>query len=470
MRRSPFPGNTLSPLGFGALKAFLIAETGLAYYQDKDAELMERVAERALALKCSDYQAYLTRLQDPRNGAAELDALMPRLTIGETYFFRYNEQFEALRTEIVPEILAHKPSDQPLRVWSAGCATGEEAYSLAILLLTHFPRLGGGLLDIMATDLNPQSLAQAASARYRKWSFRQNDPRLQAQYFDEEGSLWRLKAPYRHAVKFRPHNLIQDTPSSLSPQPFDLIVCRNVLIYFDSPTQRRLIQRFYQHLQPQGWLILGPSELTPLSCYPFGVTKLASLSCFCKGSPLEASPDLLIKPIIRPNDLSLPAPDSAAPSPGPAPPPPPVPSADLVSSGLPELPDMAALHPELRRLSDLGQLAAAEALCRELLLKESLNATLYYELALIVLAQGRFEEALGYFQRTLYLERHHSLAHYHLGLLWYRQGKPAQARRALRNAARLLQGRDDEEPLPDADGLNVGQLRALIHMHEKKGS
>lgn len=467
MSRSSSPSNALSPLGFGALKAFLIAETGLAYYQDKDAELMERVAERALALKCSDYQAYLTRLQDPRAGAAELEALMPRLTIGETYFFRYNEQFEALRTQIVPEILAHKPPDLPLRVWSAGCATGEEAYSLAILLLTHFPRLTGGRLEITATDLNPQSLAQAASARYRKWSFRQNEPSLQEQYFDVEGSLWRLKAPYRQPVKFRTHNLIQDAPSSLSAQPFDLIVCRNVLIYFDSPTQRRLIQRFYQHLQPQGWLVLGPSELTPLSCYPFGVTKLASLSCFCKGAPLDTESEVLLKPRVLPPAVKVLAALPERPHRDAFAVPPVKPMLQPLKT--PELPEMASLHPELRRLSDLGQLAAAEDLCRELLRKEALNATLHYELALIVLAQGRFEEALGHFQRTLYLDRNHSLAHYHLGLLWYRQDKRSESRRALRNAARLLKDQEDDALLPDADGLTVGQLRALIHLHDKEG-
>jgi chemotaxis protein methyltransferase CheR len=187
------------------------------------------------------------------------DALVAELTIGETYFKRDPAQFELLRRRILPELLASRPPSRPLRIWSAGCASGEEPYSIAMLL----DELGAsGRAQIIGTDISRPRLVDAQRAVYSKWSLRGSTPVMREKYFLERGRYYELIPRIREQVEFRYLNLAEDRFPSLAAGIWgmDLILCRNVLIYFDRATVDRVAGKLLASLSEDGWLVLGASD------------------------------------------------------------------------------------------------------------------------------------------------------------------------------------------------------------------
>ena len=196
--------------------------------------------------------------------SALLEKLATQLTIPETHFFRIGPQIDALRELVLPDLERRLVGKRPLRCWSAGCSTGEEAYTLAILAAQGLsPRTE---LEILGTDLHPQSLEAARRGRYGAWSFRDTPERVRDTHFSvvSPGSSlkWQIAASLRQRVRFEVLNLLSTDWSVL--EQFDLILCRNVMIYFSNATAQHLIERLAGQLQPGGWLILGPSDPPPL--------------------------------------------------------------------------------------------------------------------------------------------------------------------------------------------------------------
>lgn len=194
----------------------------------------------------------------------QLEPLITNLTIGETYFFRDGSLFSGLKKVVFPEIIQQSGDDKRVRIWSAACSTGEEAYSLAILLdqAGSFP--AGWQVDLYATDVNVKSLAKARAAIYSQWSFRGVDKGLKERYFIPCGKhQWQLVESMRTKVQFSylnlaAHSLMVGTCGS---QPFDIILCRNVLMYFSPERRAVIIQKLVDMLSDTGWLIVSPSEV-----------------------------------------------------------------------------------------------------------------------------------------------------------------------------------------------------------------
>lgn len=493
--------------GFAELKAWLIRFTGMAYYADKDDELRSKLRERLEKLHLSDYQAYLDLLCSPA-GAAEADQLIQRLTIGETYFFRYREQLEVLRRQILPELIASRRAIERLSVWSAGCATGEEAYTLAILLHQTYPQLLDWDVEILATDINPAFLEQARRARYRERSFRQSDAWYRDLYFQREGDEWELRPLLRPWIRFAAYNLVSDDAAQRWPAAeFDLIVCRNVLIYFDKPTQREVIHKFYKVLQPQGWLVLGSAELTPIDSRPFPPNPLASMSCFRKspqtndkenagvgwlGASGSGPPSGTgIGPLSPPLSQGFTSGTASASAARRSAPSPPAAGSDILASS-----PAAASGPvngksadrsaengkqtaaataskgfsplrQIQQLANQGKLEAAAEACRELMQAGEMRATVPYLLGVILSNLGENAQARQALQQALYLDHRHCLAHYRLGLLQQQTGQPEAARKSFANAERLLQRLDEDNELPDGEGMLASELRALIQIQRR---
>src|SRR5215207_3329228 len=184
-RPDPVP---LPDSGFPHLKSRLIERTGHFYYQDKDDLLWERVRKRLRATGLSNSIQYLNLLNDAISGPAEWGKLETEITIGETFFFRYAEQFAALRDTILPEIIARKASTRRLRIWSAGCSTGAEPYSLAILANEILGEsLGTWRVSILGTDINDSFLKAARQARFGKWALRSMPNEQRDRYFVNTG-------------------------------------------------------------------------------------------------------------------------------------------------------------------------------------------------------------------------------------------------------------------------------------------
>ncbi|CAN5125672.1 protein-glutamate O-methyltransferase CheR [soil metagenome] len=192
------------------------------------------------------------------------DALKARvveaMATTETLFFRDHHPFETLKTVVLPELIRKREKERRLEIWCAACSTGQEPYSLAILLREHFPQLAGWQIRIRATDLSGEVLAKAREASYSQIEVNRGLPApLLLKYFRQEGANWKLRDDIRTAVDFREMNLIKPWP--LLPR-MDLIFIRNVLIYFDLETKKSILSRCSGLLRPDGYLLLGGAETT----------------------------------------------------------------------------------------------------------------------------------------------------------------------------------------------------------------
>lgn len=457
--------------GFPELKSRIIERTGHFYYQDKDDLLWERVRKRLRATALPDSTQYLNLLDDAFSGPAEWGKLETEITIGETFFFRYAEQFAALRDTILPEIIERKSATRRLRIWSAGCSTGAEPYSLAILVNEILGEsLGTWRVNIVGTDINDSFLNLAKQAQFGKWALRSMSAAERERYFLNAGKdQWQVRPEFRSLVRFEKHNLLSllDGTSPLEFTDFDLILCRNVLIYFHPDTVIRIVASLRDRLAEEAWMLLGHAEPNPVFSAMMEALNLPGTVAYRRGSGQEPPPALSFEQPTRPLKDHVPAPPvpkpvepakrQVLPRPAKAPP------KALVSSIAPQAPD--ALLDEVREQANKGDFAAADALCRQVLVVQPLNATLHFYHGLILQGLRRPDDAEKSFLKSIYLDKSFAMAHYHLGLLLLAEGRPGPGRRALTNAARIVAAMPDDCLLDEADGLTALDLRNLIRIH-----
>jgi two-component system, chemotaxis family, CheB/CheR fusion protein len=248
------------PLGVAAAFRLLQQAYGIDFAHYKPSTVMRRVERRIQLSRSPTIEAYLERLANDRE---EVDALFSDLLIGVTRFFRDADAFERLEKDVIPGIFARTPNADEIRVWVAGCATGEEAYSIAMLLHEHASRIGDGRrLRILATDVHRGSLDFASRGLYDQDKVAGVRPELLERYFDKRGATYQVSPELRQLVVFAPHNVVKDAPFTR----LDLITCRNMLIYLQPVAQQKVLSLFHFALKRNGTLFLGPSEnIGPLS-------------------------------------------------------------------------------------------------------------------------------------------------------------------------------------------------------------
>ncbi len=216
-----------------------------------------RLASRLEVLGLRDFTAYARYLRFDARGAEETETAIDLLVPHETYFFREPAQLTCFTQEVLP--LLEKKNARELRVWSAGCSTGEEAYTVSMLVHGR-AGLAGRPVDILGTDLSRKALLAARKAEYGAMALRATDAEQKARFFDAlDAGRVKVKEPYREAVRFGQLNLVDEGAASLLPR-FDVIFCRNVLIYFDQATRRKVVELLYERLTDGGFLLLGHSE------------------------------------------------------------------------------------------------------------------------------------------------------------------------------------------------------------------
>jgi len=243
---------------FRLLRDQIYKRTGMWFSDSSKYLLQKRLSPRAKDLSFDTFQQYFYFLQyDPR-ADAEFDQIYDLVTTNETYFFREPAQLTAFTEEIIPDILERK-AIKKVRIWSAGCSSGEEPYSLAMLLqeLGWFSRAA---FEIFASDINQQVLSRARKGHYRESAFRATDPSIRDKYFtrDPEGS-WKISDKIRNRISFGRLNLYDEGRVSLVGN-LDVILCRNVIIYFDDSSKKVVVNSFYNRLVDGGFLLLGHSE------------------------------------------------------------------------------------------------------------------------------------------------------------------------------------------------------------------
>lgn len=442
---------------FQRLKSLVIDSTGMAFYADKDEDLARIVAARLAETGLSGCARYLELISDPVLGRDEMDALVAELTIGETYFFRHKEQFDALRDIILPEVLARNEPHRRLRIWSAGCATGPEPYSVAIMLKRDFgPRIADWHVSIIGTDINQKFLARARDGRYDEWAFRATPDDVRRDCFVPVGKQWQIKPEYRNCVSFQYHNLIRNRFPSLLDNlaGLDVIICRNVVIYFSRETVAQLVPCFHESLVDGGWLVMGHAEPNMELFRDFRTVTTPGAVLYQRSDrpePVVAPPPKVVLP--SPAPLRRPMPPKPAPRPAlrrPEPPRPAPPSQGIAA---------------IRALADQGRWAEALAACDSLIAADALDSRAHFYRALVSEQLGDLEGCETFLRRAIYLDRHFVLPHYHLGLFLWRRDDAVGAGRSFRNVLALLRQLPDTHALEDGDSITVEQLRETVGMH-----
>ncbi len=260
-RKSGIHGrNELTAPLFDQYRRFIYEQTGI-YFQDNKKYLLEsRISRRLLATSKGDFQSYLQFL---KNGGmrTELPELVNAVTINETFFFRTPAQFDIIEQHIIPELVSRREkTSRRIKIWSAACSTGDEPYTLALItkdrLQPRFPHIS---FEIVGTDINTDVLENARKGSYGPRSVRNVPPRMLSRYFSVEQDRYIVKPEIRQMVKFM-HGNLADRSSMLKMRNFDLIICANVLIYFDNKSKQQVVSSLYNSLNQGGYLLVGFSE------------------------------------------------------------------------------------------------------------------------------------------------------------------------------------------------------------------
>jgi chemotaxis protein methyltransferase CheR len=265
---------------------------GIFQPDNKLRHLEDRCQKRMQALKVATLREYYECLTVKPTRQVELVSLLNEITIGETFFFRNQPQLDALRNIVLTRIVEarKKMSLRHLRIWSAGCSTGEEPYTLSIMLMEELARrLQGWTFEIVATDLNERSVAHAKAGVYGNYSTRNLNPEIAKKYFTVMGENLQVNAQLKSHVSISRVNFLDDA-RMVFMKGFDLIMCCNVLIYFDVQSKRRVIQHFYNNLLGHGYLFLGHSESLYGVNDDFRLVHLPSATAYVKPEERQVTP------------------------------------------------------------------------------------------------------------------------------------------------------------------------------------
>ena len=506
---SQFGSKSLPGLGYGDYVRYsqLVQERFGLYFPEKRRMELEIGVRRAFsASTCADLDVYYNVLCDPVKGAPELERLVNALTVGETYFFRDAGQFNAMITQVLPEIIERRRFVRTLRIWSAGCASGEEPYSLAMALVDLMPDLKDWTVTILGSDVNTQNLERARKGVYTEWAFREERARqLRTRFFTQQGNLYHLDQNIRRMVSFIQVNLKSNQYPSFENNTMymDLILCRNVTIYFPEEVTRGVIDRFYNSLSDGGWLVVGHSEHSINTYQKFQARTFPDAILYQRtGIPTPTIDFLTMKPV-TPTSTTPAFPTQnlfptgtvtpTLPPEKPAPPIKPVVTQDSSKSNefekaqaminfgkLTEACDLLlqwiSTHPNhaqacallAKAYADQGNLREAEHWCKRTIDADRLNIDAYYIMALICQHQGDPDKAMENMKKVVYIDRNDILGHYSLANLYHDRMQIAQALKSLDNARRLLENRIDDDVIPRSDGMTAGRLKQAVLQQQQQ--
>jgi chemotaxis protein methyltransferase CheR len=469
-----------------AFRALLGSRLGWAFADSDLPQLDQVLARRSETVRLSP-AAYLSRFGTD-NGWDEAAALAEELTITETYFFRHGEQFRALVEDVLPERVRARAGQQALNLLSVGCSSGEEAYSLAILAHEARPD-PGWTVSVLGLDANPAMLARAAAARYLSWSLRETPDATRERWFHPHDGIYELDARIRDTVRFRRHNVADDEPGLWPPEQYDVVFCRNLLMYLTPATAGTLIRRMTRSLVKGGYLFLGHTD--SLGPRPDGLEARHSHHTFYYRRPLRA-PALTARPV--PGELPVrrkvpPAPpgsdrhdrvlalareerfaDALA-----------LVESDLDRSDLDrsdldrsdlDRSDLDGADPEARPqrrdlllhgvlLAQAGRIEDAEIVSRRLLDVDGLYADAHHLLGVCLEGGAAVDVAIGHYRLAAHLDPAFAMPRLRLGLLSRRCGDDRAAGPELDRALHLLRDEHDERIVLFGGGFGRIALTAL---------
>jgi len=473
---------------------------GLHYPRERWPDL-----ERALLMAAaqSDSQELNSLLELPGKSnlsKGQMEILINHLTVGETYFFRDNKLFDALRNEVLPELIGRRRGkDQYLRIWSAGCCTGEEPYSIAILLRQLIPDITSWNITLLATDINPNFLKKMESGRYRDWSFRDTQPDFRYRYFTKTADgCYQIEAGIKQAVTIDYLNLAADNYPSLhnNTNAMDLIICRNVLIYLVPELIMKIGDGFNKSLTDGGYLIVAPSEVSSITSSGLSAVNYPGTILFRKGDVIPS-----VMPLPGPGQWTLfPLPVSERQSPDLAG------SAMQVTTLTNEIPipvsgktsritepgiyaraedlykkgfntsalkileeavqngkDDTKLFGLLAHVhANLGNLHLAFTWSEKAITSDKMNPSLHYLQAILLQEQKHYEAAIASLRCAIYLDQQFILAHMAMGSLLSTVGKSKESYKSFKNAMQYLKAMPAGAEVPESDGTTTENLMKYL--------
>jgi chemotaxis protein methyltransferase CheR len=477
-------------------RAIVAARIGLHFEDSKLEQLAELLRRKIETGRSEGAASYLGRLA--AGDREELRGVAEHLTVGETYFFRYRDHFRALSEVVLPERMDARSSPRELRVLSAGTASGEEAYTLAIFAHERLRALGPRDVQIVGVDVNPLAIAKARRAEYSAWAFRDTPADVRDRYFRKVGAAFELAEEIRSMVVFEERNLTEDDPLFWRPETYDIVFCRNVLMYLTEDAMRDVVARLSRSLRPGGYLFLGHAETLRGVSNDYHLRHSHDAFYYQRrDGELRERPHLRVRTDpepagVEPDDSSWiegirRASERVTALTGPR-------HREEITTPLAEpasgldreallallrqerfgdmmdvlraLPARAKAHPEAMLLhavllTNAGRYVEAAEGCRRLLEVDELSAGAHYLMALCCEQLGDRQAALDHGQTAAYLEPGFVMPHVHLGLLERRAGRLAQARTELSRALALLPGEDPSRILLFGGGFGRDALAAL---------
>lgn len=497
----------ISPVQLDRIGLMLERYAGLAMSAAERDTLIHAVAARFRASNKKCLESYISSLEDRSSADGELSKLIIELVVSESYFFRGEDHWQALKECVGPELIRDRRDVRRLRILCAGCASGEEPYTAAIVLAEHYGSLAEWQVEIVGIDISSAALDRAKTGRYTSWALRGLPERYRKRYFREFGNEFELLPEIRRCVRFEQRSLLDDSDSRFWTAGFDLILCRNVFIYFSPGAMRRAVDRFSQVLRPRGFLFLGHTETLR------GVSRAFHLRAFNEtffyqlrpeGEPIDIDPlfglwrDVSIAQQV---EKSLPSFEREADDSW-------VETTQLVSErirGLLQTVDPHSREVQLRKvdplldyrramelyqqeryaqLADLlampvaagdcdaqlllaatltngGPMDKAEETCRNLIATDEFNSAAHYLYALCREHAGDTERAEVHLQTAVYLEPEFAMPYLQLGRIAKSYGRFDRARRYLRSAQGLLPREDASRILLFGGGFSRKALIAI---------
>lgn len=441
------------------------ARLGFHFPYERHADLERALAAAAADSGCDSPEAFIDLIESADCPAAVVDSLVGRISIGETYFFRHAEQFEALSTLALPPILAEKRDESclsgkrpRLSIWCVAGSSGEEAYSIAILLRSLIPDIDLWDIFLASSDLNPAALVRARKAEYGEWSFRGVSESIRRTWFvrSRKGVFCPLPA-VKSMVTIMPFNLAAadwNLPAAGILTP-DIVFCRNVLLYFSPTGIEGVLGRLFRCMAMGGWLIVGPSEAMSVMGSKFMAVSLGNTTFFRKPAESETGKvsvvfsggcgedslptDAIVTLLAKGSSTRKAAPERGT---------------------LPVRQDKPGLaqYREARRLADLGMTTEAAAACDLALAADRTDPDYQYFSAILAMERRDLDVAAVVLRRVLYLKPDFIMAHCTLATVEKARGNRIESMRHYRNALVCLGDIADDAIVPESDGIPARRM------------
>ena len=436
---------------------FISQETGIYFSHDRKQHLQMALDERLTKGDHKSYRDYYHFIQSHPLREAEIRHLIGLITVGETSFFRNGPHFEVLMNTILPEIVERKKkSHKAIRIWSAGCSRGSEPYSIAIVLQEELPSLKDLDISIFATDINHQALALAQKGGYAFRDFSHMPEEYVRRYFHKSGHQYQLVDQIKKYVKFGYHNLAKSSFDVPELRDLDIIFCRNVTIYFDLQTTKRIVEQFYDCLSDGGYLFIGHAETLWQITDKYDLIEFPHAYIYKKTKeqmktkkviPFAGVPGI-------PSDafrLKQPVPNVSGEK-----------NRILEDIDLKKTPSVRPqIKDRLARATLLANHAQYEEAIKQLegvLEQDSLCQEAYYLLGILYCNAGSYDQAVAQFRKVIYIDPGVVLAYFNLGNIYLHQKKIGQAKKEFKNVRSILEKRDPEDIVAFSDNFTADYL------------